>query len=187
MVMNDIAAGDHAFKAIADGYEYLTHNMTIEPENIISLNFILAYSQPVDLTAGDLELEYKPTVPLKDESEAERQKQMFNNLTETFALIPLGQGVLARILLGKETEAGANILIAAGAGLMAGSYVLGIILPKRKLAKIREYNEEANRINSEAKYHNKDVDSEVEAKNSELLENWILQNQDRGKVEINVE
>jgi len=182
-----VATGDHSFKAMADSCEVLAHTMTVEPDKIISLNFILAFTQPADLTAEDLNLEYKPMMPLIDEAEAEKQKEMFNNLAETFALIPLGQGILARLLLGNEAQSGANILIVSGAGLMTGSYILGKILPKRKLAGIREYNDEANRVNSEAKYHNKEIDKEIEAKNNVLIENWIIRNQDRGKVEITVE
>jgi len=181
------ATGDHSFKAMADGYEALVHTMTVEPDKIISLNFILAFTQPPGLTAEDLGLEYMPTMPLKEEAEAAKQKEKFDNLAETFALIPLGQGILARILLGDETDTGANILIATGASLTATAYILGKIFPKRKLAKIRAYNEEASRINSEAKYHNQEVESKIEAENSELLENWMLRNQNRGKVEITVE
>ncbi|UCC79573.1 MAG: PEGA domain-containing protein [Candidatus Zixiibacteriota bacterium] len=183
----NIKAGDHSFRALADGFEELSHEMAIDADNTISLKFILAFSRPAGLTAEDLELEYKPLIPLRDEMEATNQKNMFNNLTETFALIPLGQGILARLLLGDETEAGANILIAVGAGLTAGSYILGQIIPRRKLAKIREFNEEANRINSEANYHNKEIDRELERNNSELLENWMLNNQNRGTVEVTIE
>jgi len=181
------ATRDHSFKAMADGCEVLAYTMTVEPDKIISLNFILAFTRPTELTAEDLNLEYKPMMPLIDEAEAEKQKEMFNNLAETFALIPLGQGILARLLLGNEAQSGANILIVSGAGLMTGSYILGKILPRKKLAGIREYNDEANRVNSEAKYHNQEVDKEIETKNNELLENWIIRNQDRGKVEITVE
>jgi hypothetical protein len=182
-----LVSGDHSFKAMADGYQDLNQNISIEPDKNISLNFRLAFSQPVGLTAEDLNLEYMPLIPLKNEMDATNQKEMFNNFAETFALIPLGQGILARLLLGNDTEASANILIAVGTGLSAGSYILGKILPKRKLAKIREFNKEAASINNEAKSHNEEIEIEVENSNTELLEKWMMENQNRGTVEISAE
>jgi hypothetical protein len=172
---------------MAEGYQDLNQNISIEPDKNISLKFRLAFSQPVGLTAQDLNLEYMPIIPLKNEMDAANQKEMFNNFAETFALMPLGQGILARLLLGNDTEASANILIAVGAGLSAGSYILGKILPKRKLAKIREFNKEAASINNEAKFHNEEIEIEVENRNTELLEKWMMENQNRGTVEISAE
>jgi hypothetical protein len=182
-----LVSGDHSFRAMADGYQDLTQNISIEPDKIISLNFRLAFSQPVGLTAEDLNLEYVPLIPLKNEMEATNQKEMFNNFAETFALIPLGQGILARLLLGNDTKASANILIAVGTGLSAGSYILGKILPKRKLEKIREFNKETGHLNNEAKSRNEEIESEVEKNNNELLEKWMIENQNRGTVEITFE
>ncbi len=182
-----VSSGGHTMTAVSEGFDQLSHKMNFQADKNISIRFLMSFSQPVQLTAEDIEMEYKPLVTLKNEKAAEAQKMAFMNLAETFMIIPLGQGILARLLLGNGNTSGADVLISVGAGLMAGSYLLGRILPKRKLARIRAFNEEANALNTEIKFQNKEIDDILEQKNGQIISEWIAKNEDRGKVEVNIE
>lgn len=179
-----VPAGDHAFSVSAEGFEPLTQRLALSPDSDLTLNFLLRAEPPSPLSAEEMGMEYKPLIPLIDEAEADRLRRKFNSLAETFAIIPLGQGVLAKLILGKDESKGADILIISGAGLTAGTYLLGRILSSKKRSHVRTRNQTITLQNKEASENNKNIDQVVREKNAEARSTWELENQDRGRVEV---
>ena len=177
-----LSSGENLIEAFKDGYEPLQHTLEISTVRNLSLNFILKTSRPLKFDADMIGLEYKTDLPILDEKQAERLKKRYMNLAESFAIIPLGQGVLAKIILGNDNS-GANAFIIAGVSLTAGSYLLGKYLSARKLKNIRERNEEIVELNYQAKEHNKSVRNQIKMKNDEIANKWVSDNKGRGIVE----
>ena len=103
-------------------------------------------------------------------------------MAEAFAIVPLAQGVMARLVFGEDAHQ-ANVLIAAGVVLTAGSYFLGKLLSKRKLSSIREQNAVIEEANLAAKTHNDEVDLAIRDQYSGEIRQWRSETQDDGRVE----
>jgi hypothetical protein len=176
-------AGEHVIQVSAEGHEPLEHHQSLLTDQRLALRFLLKQNPPPLLSPADLDLEYKPVVPLLNEEEADIVDRKFTALTETFANIPLGQGLLARLVAGKGVRSTANFLVISGAALTASSYALGKILSSRKRTDILTQNEIITESNIEAQNHNSAVDRTLRTKQRELLSTWERDNADRGRVE----
>jgi hypothetical protein len=178
--------GEYNFISEYSGYKELNHIMTLRKDLTYSINFIMQTSQPDPVSAQDLGLEYMESAQLMNAELAKIQQERLMDLTETFMVIPLGQGILARILLGENDRTSANILIGSGLALTAGTFLLSKILIKRKLDNIQEHNKNANEQNKEAQNHNKTVDEQVAAENDRILTTWLEENNGRGEVIVEI-
>jgi hypothetical protein len=121
---------------------------------------------------------------LKDETAADAVRKRCNGLAELFAIVPLGQGVMARIAWGEDGRREANTLIIAGVGLTTGPYLLGSILSKRKRGTIRAANKLITRQNTEAQEYNRQVEKQVRELNAAAVAEWGTHNRVRGRVEV---
>jgi hypothetical protein len=179
-----LSAGDHSLVASRERFEPLSHSLTLPPNSEFTLTFLLKAEEPFPLTAPELGLDRRELAPLRVEDEAKQLRQQFNSFAEVFAIVPLGQGLMARLVAGESGKNQANTLIITGIGLTAGSYLLGKILSSNRLSNIRSQNEEATRANDEAKDHNRQIEKQVQERNDEIIAEWRIQNADRGRVEV---
>lgn len=179
-----LSAGAHEIEVQKDGWEPLTH--TIQVNNSIVLNYIMMPNAPAGLTPDAVGLEYRQPLPPLDVRQPEQLRAKFNSLAETFAILPLGQGLVAKAFLRGDHEKTANVLIVSGVVLSAASYLLGKVLAKNKLNTITLRNAEIEQINHETDEHNALVDKTIEEHDAELLEKWLAENDSKGKVEVEI-
>jgi hypothetical protein len=179
-----VAPGTHTLELDKDGFEPLTHEFNDSGGEDFSLRFVLRSAQPVPLAAEELGLVRRPTLVLRDEGEADVVRKRYNSFAEMFAIVPLGQGVMARIVAGEGARKEANTLILTGIGLTAGSYLLGSILSKRKRSAVRSDNELIKQQNAEGQDHNRQLDKQVREFNAAAMAEWSTRNRDRGRVEV---
>jgi hypothetical protein len=183
----DVSAGVHTIHASRRGFEPLSYEYDFPAGERFKLNIIMAEEQPMEMAAEELGLEYMELRTAREKQEAEKIRSQFNNLAESFIIIPTGQGVLAKLIMGKSGSRGADILIATGAGLTISAYFLGKILSSRELKKIEAENSEISEENVRAGEHNRMVRQTVADRYNEALERWLENNKDRGIVEITVQ
>ncbi len=179
-----LAGGEHTLEVSSTGYEELTQQLMLNSGEIISLRFLLRENQPFPISAEELGLEFQTEIPLIDEKVADKLRQQFYGFAETFAIIPLTQGIIARLIVGEDSKYEANALIIAGVGLTGGSYLLGRILSSRKRSQIIQHNERAAQENLLAKKYNQDINRIIREKNAEAIDDWEQKNRRRGRVEI---
>ncbi len=177
-------SGPHQIELLLDGWEPLSHTVEISNSNSIILNYLLMPTAPPQTAPEVLGLEYRQQLMRLDVRTAENLRATFNSLTETFAILPLGQGLVAKGFLRGDQEKTANVLIATGVVLSAGSYILGKILYKNKVNKINSRNEEIEVINLESDEHNEVVDLAIKEHDAESLESWLKENDGKGIVEV---
>lgn len=180
----NLRPGDYSVSVSTEGFEPLTHQLSLRSGHSLSLGFLLKENQPAPVSAEEMGLEYKPVIPPINEEQADQLRRRFYSMAETFAIVPLGQGVLARMVIGEDGKREANALIITGAGLTIGSYLLGRIISARKLTRIRSRNEAIVVENKLAKEHNKGIDQIVREKSTEIETKWQAENQNRGRVVI---
>lgn len=180
----EIAAGVHTFTANLTGHEPLEYEYDFPGNANLRMSFLMASEKPSILTAEELGLEYKETRALRDEKEAEKTKKKFNNLAESFIIIPTGQGVLAKLVMGKDSSHEADFLISLGAGMTITAYLAGKILSSRQLKSIKTENAIIEQENFLAKDHNQILEKTVDEKNNEALDSWFSENEGKGIVEI---
>lgn len=183
----EIVAGVHTFTATLNGHEPLEYEYDFSGNANLRMSFLMASEKPSNLTAEELGMEYKQTRALREEKEAEKTKEKFNNLAESFIIIPTGQGVLARLVMGKDGSNEADFLISLGAGMTITAYLAGKILSSRQLKSIRTENAIIEQENFIAKDHNRILKKTVDEKNNEALDSWFSENEGKGIVEIVVE
>lgn len=179
-----VGSGAHDIEVLKDGWEPLTHTVRINSSNAIVLNYILMPMPPANSAPEALGLQYRDKLIPLDARGAEKLRATFNSLTETFAILPLGQGLVAKAFLQGEQDKTADLLIASGVVLTAGAYILGRVLYKKRLNKISTRNAEIGQINLEFDELNKMVDQAIEEHDGKLLEIWLNENQGKGKVEV---
>lgn len=179
--------GSYNVQAFKPGYTPLARDIELKADQHSSVHFILQSVQPDLLTADHLDLEYQSLMPLRDEKEAKVLKDKLMNLTATFSIIPLGQGVLARLVLNEDHRDQTDILIISGMVLTSGTLILSQVLPSRKLKEIRRHNENAAAVNLGVQAHNQDVDKRLKQRNDQIYEEWLSNNKNRGKVEIDIQ
>ncbi len=178
----ELSIGKHELSALSDGFEELSHQLNITGADPVTLLFNLEFQQPERLTAEDLGLVKEQPIILGREEEATMIKAKYNSLAESFAIIPLGQGLLARFVMGDDVSKESNALIISGVLLTGGAYLLGKVLSERKLREIQAFNEVAIRKNIEIKEGNKVIDKLVDEQNATLIAKWLSDNRDRGRV-----
>ena len=179
----DISPGSHLFEVHKEGFEAIGENLEV-PEGFTNVRAILAFARPAPKTPEEYGMELLPEAPLRLEEEAETIRKRFNGMAESFAVVPLAQGILAKLIIGGEAQREANILVASGVVLTGGSYLLGKIFTSRKKRQIRAYNEATTRENQQASDHNSRVRRETQRLNAEQVKQWRAENEGRGVLEI---
>jgi hypothetical protein len=175
-------SGDYKIEVFKDGLEPLPYNIKIDPQYITSLDFILRAEFIANVVPESLGLAYKILMPLTNVQVVNTYKKRFNDLTESFAVFPLGQGILAKMMLGNEQSETTDVLIISGVVLTAGTYFLGKIFTSRKHKNIIEENARITEFNAYAAQGNNEIDIEMEAYTTSLYDQWEIENKERGKV-----
>lgn len=181
----ELQPGKYQLEVFKEGFEPLSHEFGLTEGQRIAAQFILKSFPPAPLTLDSLDLFYIPERPLLDITEADRLSQSFKRMAEMFAIIPMGQGIIARMILEGDDRRQANILIAVGATLSGGSLIMGKILSNRKRQAIERENRLIEEENATSQKHNLDIDRQLKEKNEEQQELWMQENKDRGRVIIN--
>jgi len=176
--------GDYQLEIFKEGFEPLSHNFGLMAGQRISAQFILKSYPPPPLTVDSLDLFYIPERPLLDINEADRLGQSFKRMAEMFAIIPMGQGIIARLILSGDYRRQADILIATGAVLSAGSLITGKVLSNRKRRAIEDANRQIGEDNAASQKHNLEIDRQLKDKNDEARQLWELENENHGRVII---
>jgi hypothetical protein len=177
-------AGIYQVEAAREGFEPLSRELNLMAGKRLSAQFILKSFPPPPIPAESLGLFYlPPKIPL-DIKGADRMSQTYKRLAETFAIVPLGQGIMARLIVDEEDRDQADILIVSGIVLSGGSLLLGKILSNRKRNNIENENARIAEENILISENNRDVDRELKEKNEDVLQMWILENEDRGRIVI---
>lgn len=179
-----VAAGSHHVEASLAGYQTLVHDLELEPGDTLSLNFVLLAQKPEPPNPEDLGLSYLPITPLLPETAAQKVREKYNVMAETFAIIPLGQGIMAYLALGGGNDYFSGELVALGAFLSAGSYVLGRVMASRKLEEIRDRNHVLTAQNVASDRHNKEIDQQLRQLYEAAIREWEAERAWRGRVEV---
>ena len=164
------------------GYEPLAEKIQLFAGEKLLSTFLLKALPPPPITSEELGLELLVEQPLLDERAADRIKTQSNSLSLTFAIVPFGQGVLARTLLSEKDKSLGNTLMISGVVLSAGSYALGRVLSSKKRSDIRRKNEIIKSENEAAKEQNREIDKAVKSAYDEAVAQWLIDNTGRGKV-----
>jgi hypothetical protein len=176
--------GSHTVELVKPGYEPLAERIDLAQGDSITATFLLRVEPPPPLTPESLGLQLLKEKPLLKEEKAEVIRQRCNAFAETFAIAPLTQGILAKMLLTGSGEKQADMLIISGAVLTAGMYLAGKIFSTRKRLQIRRTNQLLAAENLEIKAQNKEVRKIVQQRYAELVKQWQKQNRNTGKVII---
>lgn len=177
-------AGEITIETRLDGFQPLSCSQNFVAGKTVSAHFLIRRMPPAVPLAEELGLEYLPTVKKRDERAADRLKKKLQGMAETFAIIPLGQGLLAKMLADDDAQKGANILLISGVTLAVGSWIASRVLPPRKKAAARKWNAEAAKKNKEAAIQNKQIELTIQELYAEAIAQWADENDDRGVVEI---
>ncbi len=176
-----VDTGQHRLEVRKEGFESFLETLKVGVGQKGSINFILRTVPPDSVTINSLGLEYLPMTPMMNPELADRLWETYRGLSETFLIVPLGQGILAKILAAGDSESETNALIGAGVVLTVGSYLIGKTLSKRKRLQIETANEEAKLANEIAKIENNDADRIVREENDTAVQLWEEENKGRGK------
>jgi hypothetical protein len=179
-----VPAGEHVVEVYLSGYEPLADTLEIESGQALNLDFLLSPLPPQPMAAESLGLLRLPILKPIDEKHADRVKAQWTALAEAFAVMPLGQGVVARIALSEDHRTQANALILTGIGLSVGSWIASKILFKRKLRQIRRRNEEIPGENRAAQRHNLEVEQLLAEANASAVDEWLEASMGTGKVTV---
>lgn len=179
-----VKAGDHAILVMLEGWEPLDYQFVVEAGETATLSLVLLALPPPPFEAASLGLEYLAVKPIIDEAVAAKLRERWSDWSEAFAVVPLGQGVVARLVLPEEHAGAANAMILSGAALTVGSFLMGKFLGKRKLAWIKAYNETVPAENETAKRHNREVTQMVNDAYDAAVMTWEEQNINRGEASV---
>jgi hypothetical protein len=169
-------------EVVKTGYEPLAEKIRLSPGEKVIATYLLKAFPPDPITPEELGFEPVPQQPILDVKAADRLKSKFLGLSLTFAIVPFGQGVLAKALLDDDDKGLGDALIISGAVLSAGSYALGKILSSKKRSDIKRKNEIIKIENEAAKEQNREIDKAVKTAYDEAVELWLMENADRGRV-----
>ena len=183
----DLVVGERMVEVIGADCEPLSKAVTIDSLHRTIMKYILRPMPPMKLTADSLGLVYDVLLPKLDEEKAVLLRRQFNALAETFAIIPFGQGILAKALLDSDDQGTANVLVISGVVLTAGSYILGRVLSSKRLRKIKLENEEIDSYNARAAAQNFEIDQTVNEANKQAYKKYLDDNKGRGRVQVSVE
>ncbi len=176
--------GEYSFLATKEGYEPLKSTIKIEQKIPLLANFILRDFKPEEIMPESLGLNYMSQLPLLNAKSADNIKVKYNSLAESFAIFPMAQGILARIVVDKSQYRIAETLIISGVGLTLGSYFLGKFLYKKKKQYIIDENIRRESDNAMADENNRQVDMQVNDENIARLKAWQRKNRNKGQVVI---
>lgn len=179
-----LTEGKYNFEVIKDKYLPLSYELEVLLSKPITAHFILSKMEPEEITAGDLGLEYLEEKKTKDLQAAVRFQQSFNRAAEVFAIIPFGQGLLAKLIMGDDYSDQTTVLIISGAGLSLTSWLTGKLLASAKRRKMERENMTIEEENSIIRQHNKEIDEKLRELNDERHSVWEKENESRGKVVI---
>jgi hypothetical protein len=182
-----VSDGEHLIEIIIEDYEPLAKRLPFEAGKLTRMEFVLESLPPPPTTAASLGLVLRPKIALLREERATLLEDKWSGLAETFAIVPLGQGIIARLVLPKEHHSAANTMVLTGLGLTVGSYIVGKVLGKRKLRQIRARNEEIPSLNEEIRAHNEEISRTVMTSNTQTVREWMAGNKTRGVVNVSVE
>lgn len=177
-----VRPGEYSFIVSKEGYEPLMSLVKIEPEIPISANFKLKNFKPAPVTSDSLGLSYMVQKPMLSLKSTANIRKKYNALAESFAIFPLAQGILARLVVDKSQYGKTDGLIISGVVLTLGSYLLGKILYKKKRKYINEENERRILENAQVESNNQTVDQAVREENAARLKDWQKNNRNRGEV-----
>jgi hypothetical protein len=169
-------------EVVKTGYEPLAEKIPLSPGERVIATYLLKAFPPDPITPAELGFEPVPQQPLLDEKAADRLESKFLGLSFTFAIVPFGQGVLAKALLDDDDKGLGDALMISGAVLSAGSYALGKILSSKKRSDIKRKNEIIKIENEAAKEQNREIDKAVKTAYDEAVELWLMENADKGRV-----
>lgn len=182
-----LPVGEYIIELVILDHDPLATRIKLTKNQTVTASFPLKPFPPPPVTPDQLGLAFVPSKPLLDEKIAARLKERWRSVTETFLIVPLGQGLLAKLLLAEENQSEANVLILTGIGLTVGSHILGSVLHRRKLHRIRKRNEEIPFENELAKTANLKLAELVKTSNVEIVEQWLLECEGKGVVHITVQ
>lgn len=180
----NLVVGERTVEVVVADYEPLAQAVTVDSMHRSIMKYILRPLPPPELTAESLGLVYDVQLPKLDEAKAAVLRQQFNSMAETFAIIPLGQGMLAKVLLDSDDQGTANVLVISGVVLTVGSYLLGKALSAKKLRKIKLENEEIEAYNVRAAEHNNEMDRTITTANKDAYKKYLDDNKGRGRVQV---
>jgi hypothetical protein len=183
----NLPAGEYRLVVVAPGYDTLQHLQVLRPSQRVVAHCVLKEERPQSATPTGLGMSYEMTMPLADEAEADQIRRRFTMWAEIFAIVPLGQGVLARSVMGESRRGDTDALIYAGLVLTVGSYLTGRIASRAKRSRIRSRNATLTVANRDADDYNKTLDGLIRDRNAETLMIWRTTNRDRGRVTVTVE
>lgn len=182
-----VISGKYLIETFQEGYEPLAQKIDISGGQKASMNFMLKKLPPPRITANSMGLEIKKMPTTRNESEAAEIRKWWGGLAETFAIVPLGQGVIAKLILDDDSQKEADVLIVTGAILTIGSYLAGRFFSFRRRQQILAENNLIIKANDDIRLLNRDIEKLVKDSNSVLIDNWMIENDGRGTVELKVE
>jgi len=182
-----VLPGEVQVEVMLEDYEPLAKRVRLVGGQMATIRFVLKSYPPQPITAESLGLERHSLEPLLDEKIAKQVEDKWLNMSEIFAVVPLGQGIIARFVLPSDQHASANAMIMSGAILSLGTYLVGKTVGRRKMSDIRRRNEEIPAENEAATSHNLEIDQAVKAANDEAMRRWTSQNSARGTVSVTIE
>ncbi len=176
--------GDHEIAVLNEGYESLSDTISLARHGKRTAQFLLREEEPAPWSEIELGLEYQSETPPLHEEDAEMIRKKYTSLAESFAIVPLSQGILARILMGGDFKRESELLITSGAILTVGSYYIGKVLSSSRREKIIAHNVIIETDNYLVKENNAMVARLVHEKNMEMIAEWKARNSRRGRVEV---
>jgi hypothetical protein len=179
--------GETLVEVMLEGYEPLATRIKLDLGQTITLHFMLKSFPPPPLPVESLGLAKLPILSLMNEKIAEQAKKKWSNLAEIFAIVPLGQGILAKLLLPSEQQNSANAMIISGVVLTVGTHIVSKAVGKHRLRWVRQRNQEIPAENDSAARHNAEIDKMVTEANEQATDRWLRENEKRGVVTVFVE
>ena len=159
-----------------------SHRIDVKAGQRRVLEFVLMPVAPEPPLPEDLGLAYEPTTPLISTEKAEKIKSKATTAAEIFLVFPFMHGVMALAVIDDSSEYPAREFAIGGAALVAGSYLLGRYLYKRKLGEINETNLFLQDANADAKIHNNEVDRAIRQAHADAVIVWRQESAERGVV-----
>ncbi len=168
-----------------DGYEPLITDLMMAEIQKKQVQFILRPLAPIYLNADSLGYTIQSVVHPIEPARAKNIEKKYMALAETFLILPLSQGLIAKLVLDDDNQREANVLVGAGIILTTGSYLLSKIFSKKKRNEIEQENIIIEKQNIDIKNSNKEIELLVRKVNAERIEKWEEESKDKGVVVIN--
>ncbi len=180
----ELPSGRYLLDATLSGHELLHTSLQLAEGDTAQVVFTFRREAPTKPPPGELGLAYEMVYPPIPFISAYRIESTYWSLVETFAVIPLSQGLFLKMADPDATGSPAEEMILAGVGLVAGSYLGGKFLHARKVRQITDRNEEVAFLNDSAEGHNREVDQAIRLQHVANLAIWEQEGEGRGRVEV---